>query len=225
MASGAYLVIKGQIAAPPIDPNLRRELAGLNVSMDQTSFDSARETFKSLARALITATALNLPHHNDRQYALVGETGYLTEPGRSEPIYSVGMVAMGGRASVSNSLDTANAERIARQAAKLVEDGGLERSSRLLSLSHDQKTDELQAFLAAWSALEIFVQKSFSAQYEGQWFDLLEGAAPPAAGPVFERLRAVKRDALLHGEEVEAPYPTEAIQALLQTYMRLHLDV
>ena len=49
-------------------------------------------------------------------------------------------------------------------------------------------------FIAAWLALEIFVNASFKATYESRWFDIMENGAPAAAKPVFERLRDVMRD-------------------------------
>ncbi len=256
---GAYLVIEGHLPGEPINPKLRGEAGDFTVTFDGVNKEAVRTAFRPVTTSMLTAAAANLKDNADRQYALVGDAIYLTEGASGKPIYSFTMTGMGARLSVSSPLDAEVAARIAQQGAKLLAGAGLERSARLLTLSHDRKTDSLQAFLAGWSALEIFVNKCFAATYEARWFELLEGAAPPAAAPVFERLRHVMhdkyrladkflviaatlspdtadadgrefvrvkkvRDALLHGEEVEAPYPIEAIQALLQTYMRLHLE-
>lgn len=46
---------------------------------------------------------------------------------------------------------------------------------RLLASSHTQHTDKLASFLAAWSALEIFVNKVFPAQ-KAKFFDVMESS-------------------------------------------------
>src|SRR5713101_23199 len=54
---------------------------------------------------------------------------------------------------------------------------------------HRRATDELQGFIAAWSALEIFINGTFKATYEVRWFEIMEDGAPASAKPVFERLK------------------------------------
>jgi len=256
---GAYLVVEGEIAVEPVGPKMRTEVGGFALALDEVDNDAVRAAFRPFASALLTATAICLNTNADRQHALVGEIIYLIEDDVPKPIYSFRITGNPVRISISHPLDAAIMTSIARVGAKLISDTQLERSSRLLTLSHDRKTDPLQAFLAAWSALEIFVNKGFSSYYEKQWFELLESAAPSAVAPVFERLRVVMRDKyrladkflviaatlspesvaadasefasikkvrdmLLHGEQVEPPFPTEAIQRLLHSYMGLHLN-
>jgi hypothetical protein len=68
------------------------------------------------------------------------------------------------------------------------------RPTSLLITSLEQATDELQGFIAAWSALEIFVNASFKDTYEARWFEVMEDGAPASAKPVFERFQEVMRD-------------------------------
>ncbi len=58
----------------------------------------------------------------------------------------------------------------------------------------DEATDELQAFIAAWSALEIFVNATFKSTYENRFFGIMADGAPEAAKPVFARFKDVMSD-------------------------------
>ncbi len=257
----AYLVVEGSIAVPPINAKLRFDNEAWSTCFDDAPRDALRTALRPFITALLTAATINLADGVTRDYALLGETFTLTE-GEDETTAPIQCISVTGHAAgflVASPFDAAAAERISRQAVRLVEGAGLERVSRLLNLSRDRQTDALQAFLAGWAALEIFVNKSFSGSYETRWFAQLEEAAPPSSAPVFERLRTVMRDkyrladkflviatmlsadtaeadgleflrvkkirdAMLHGDEVEPPYPTASIQTLLQTYLQLHLD-
>jgi hypothetical protein len=70
----------------------------------------------------------------------------------------------------------------------------LARPVSLLITSLDNATDELQGFIAAWSALEIFVNATFKATYEERLFQIMEEGAPQSAKGVFERFKDVMKD-------------------------------
>ena len=76
----------------------------------------------------------------------------------------------------------------------LVDDTTLERVQRLLRSSFESGEDALRSFLAAWSAFEIFVNKSFVV-YENRFFGgLLDERHPEVQRKYLERIREVMID-------------------------------
>jgi hypothetical protein len=70
----------------------------------------------------------------------------------------------------------------------------ISRYYRLLRASSDKKSSDLQRFVAAWSAIEIFINSTFKSHYEKRWFNIMEEGAPASATQVFERLKTVMAD-------------------------------
>lgn len=76
-------------------------------------------------------------------------------------------------------------------AKRLSDDDGLDKVLNQLIQSLSKDNDEFRAFLAAWTALEIFVSSVFKQTYEQQWFDKLANATPPSAKAYFDSLKEV----------------------------------
>lgn len=70
----------------------------------------------------------------------------------------------------------------------------MSRPVSLLVTSLEEATGELQRFISAWSALEIFVNAAFKSTYETRWFEIMEEGAPASARPVFARFQDVMSD-------------------------------
>src|SRR5690242_8495644 len=77
---------------------------------------------------------------------------------------------------------------------RLLSDKDLPRALSLLRASLDRATDELQGFIAAWSALEIFVNAAFKSNYALRYSQIIEKGATLAAKPVVERIAEVMKD-------------------------------
>src|SRR3954447_26386013 len=124
----------------------------------------------------------------------VGEVIYLVESDDGKPIYTFSAELGSARGSVASPLSELIVANAAKRISKVMSDKTLLRPTSLLITSLNRTTDALQAFIAAWSALEIFVNASFKARYESQWFDIKKGGPPGAATPVFDRLEDVMSD-------------------------------
>jgi hypothetical protein len=98
------------------------------------------------------------------------------------------------RVSIASPLTEEMVTEAGKRIPKLIAEKAMARPSSLLITSLNRDTDALQAFIAAWSSLEIFVNATFKATYEAQWFSIMENGAPGAAKPVFERLKEVMSD-------------------------------
>ena len=145
-------------------------------------------------QAILTALVLSLPANADRQVEKVGEVIYLVDPDNGKPIYTFNIQGGAARFSLASPLTEDLVVDAGKRVSKVIGDKTLERPSSLFITSLNQATDTLQAFIAAWSALEIFVNASFKATYESRWFDIMENGTPAAAEPVLERFKDVMSD-------------------------------
>lgn len=191
---GVFLVVEGDAEAPGPQPNLNRELDEFSICFDGADKPTIREAFRPISDAALTALGISLPDNLDREFEKVGEVIYLLNRETAKPTYTFTFTGHAPRLSVSSILKSDVLESVGSKSEKLLSGKMLSRPSKLLNTSHDRKTDPLQGFLAAWSALEIFVNKCFSIVYEKKWFEIMEAGAPKAATPIFERFKYVMHD-------------------------------
>lgn len=144
--------------------------------------------------AVLAAVGLSLAPNADRQVERVGEVVYLVDPESEKPIYAFTMSAGAARVSIASPMTADVIAEAGSRVARMMDDKAMARPASLLNTSFNQGTDALQGFIAAWSALEIFVNASFKARFESRWFDIMESGAPAAAKPVFERFKDVTSD-------------------------------
>lgn len=191
---GVFLVFKGETDRVQPDLTKCRHIETFGVCFDAVEKSMIREMFEPLVRAVLTASGLSLPATADRQVERIGEAIYLREAESGKPIYTFSFTAGTARLSIAAPLAAEFATEVAQRAQKIRNDGAFGRPANLLITSLTRETDALQAFIAAWSALEIFVNATFKATYEARWFDIMKRGAPESAKPVFERFRSVMSD-------------------------------
>ncbi len=76
----------------------------------------------------------------------------------------------------------------------IAQDRRLERVNRLLVSSLQTEDDALRSFLSAWTAIEIFINKTFRSYEERLFRELNDGDYPDARRQYLERIRSVMRD-------------------------------
>jgi len=74
---------------------------------------------------------------------------------------------------------------------RLLSDRILTKAAGLIVTSANNDVGDLQAFISAWSGLEMFVNNVFSARYEGEWHNVIQSAAPTSAKSAFKHLESV----------------------------------
>jgi hypothetical protein len=200
-AKGLFLVIKGEtnVAAPNF--TTRRDAATLAVCFDAVDKAEIRELFDPSIHAVLTALTLSIPPNADHQVERVGEVIYLLEPDGEKPIYSFSVQMAAPRLSIVSPLSDAAVSHATKWIPKLIDDKTLARPASLVVMSLDRTTDALQGFLAAWSALEIFVNATFKSTYESRWFDVMQNGASGAVKPVFNRVKDVMSDKYRLGDK------------------------
>ncbi len=191
---GVFLVFAGKEHVPSREPVSQRDTKEFAVCFDAVDKEAVRSKFRPFVDATLTACGLSLAPQADRQVEKIGEIVYLDDAENRKPIYSFTVSSGGARVSQSTPMTEDEISAAGPRVSALMADEAMARPVSLLQLSFDQRTDALQAFIAAWSALEIFVNANFKAIYEGRWFSVMESGAPGAATPVFERFRDVMRD-------------------------------
>lgn len=196
--AGVYLVFDGEVDIPEPDVKTRRDIDEFAISMNGVSKADIRKRFVMFVQSVLTALGLSLPLNADHRIEKVGEVVYLVDPVSEKPIYTFTLTGGSARISVSAALTQ---EAIAEAAAlatalatALADDWKMSRSTSLLITSLEAQTDELQAFISAWSAMEIFINASFKSTYEARWFEIMEDGAPDSAKPVFRRFKEVMKD-------------------------------
>jgi hypothetical protein len=189
--SGVFLVFEGEADVPMPKFELRRDLDDFAISLDNIDKSEIREAFRSAVQSVLTAIALSMRSDVDPSIQKVGEVIFLVDADSGKPIYTFAFQGHAARMSLAGPLAHDAIKGAAALATKLIVDDTIARSARLLTTSREQATDKLQAFIAAWSALEIFVNATFKATYEARWFQIMADGAPGSAKPVFLRFREV----------------------------------
>ncbi len=191
---GLFLVFQGEVEVEEPQFKSKQETDSFSVSMDDFPKDEIKAKFQPVLQGALTAVSLVLPDEANHTFEGIGEAVFLCEEPSSKPVYVVQFKAGMASLSVSSPLSS---ESIGA-AIDLMRDHDDEfqnsRYYRLLRASYDKKTSDLQRFVAAWSALEIFINSTFKTHYEKRWFNIMEEGAPAAATQVFERFKEVMKD-------------------------------
>jgi hypothetical protein len=192
--TGVFLIFEGEMDIPTPEFKARRDIDEFAVCFDAIAKTEIRENFRPSVQSVITALSLSLPTNADRRVEKTGDVVYLVDSDDGKPIYTFAFQGGSARASIASPLTQGIIAESAALAAKLATNKTMARPSSLLITSLDDATYELQGFIAAWSALEIFINGTFKATYGVRWFEIMEDGAPASAKPVFERLKDVMRD-------------------------------
>lgn len=192
--SGVFLVFEGETEIPEPEFRTRRDMDAFVICFDAIEKAAIREQFRPSVQAVLTALGLSLPENADRQIEKLGDVMYLIDPENEKPIYSFSIEGGSPRISIASPLSDDVAAEAARHAPQIVGDRTLAKPASLLVTSLDQSKGSLQVFIAAWSALEIFINATFKATYQTRWFAIMKDGAPASAKPVFERLKDVMKD-------------------------------
>lgn len=191
---GIFLVFDGETEIPIPEFEMRRDTDDFAICMDAVDKSEIRETFHPHVQCVIAALSMTLPENADRTVERIGEVVYLIDPDNGKPIYTFTLKAGIGRLSIGSPLTSSIIAETAALAAKLVVRNTIPRPTNLLITSFERKTDALQAFIAAWAALEIFVNTTFKSTYKQRWFTIMEAGAPASTKPVVDYFKEVIGD-------------------------------
>ncbi len=144
---------------------------------------------KDLERVL-ASIALTLPWNVTRAIEKVAETAYLEDEDTGKPTYSISVSFLGGRAYVSGPFTLEHCERVGAMIAALSSERDLDTPTRLFAQSLRTREEDPRAFLSAWAALEIFINKTF-ARYNAKWEEALRSGVPASGQRYFDSVKRI----------------------------------
>lgn len=191
---GVYVVFEGEMDAKNVDLSLRQTIGTTDFCLDAADTANIKTAMAPMVRNTLTALKLGHSQNADGETALVGEVIVLLD-GDTE-IYPLTFTMGPARLSVASQLTAQEILTVSEIAIGLASNENLRRSADLFVESHFQGSTPLFAYIAAWSALEIFVASTFSQTYQKRWYSLLEAGVPPSGKPVVKRFEEVMSDKL-----------------------------
>lgn len=222
--SGIFLVFEGEMDVALSDPVASQDTEEFTVWFNAVDKETVRSAFRPFVDATLTACSLSLVANADRQVDKIGDIVYLDNPETKKPIYSFTISGGSARFLLSAPLTDEVISAAGNQVSTLMADKVMLRPASLIQMSFDRRTNALQGFIAAWSALEIFINANFKETYETRWFDVMESGAPVGATPVFERFKEVMHDKYRLADKfliIAAVLDPEAATADAQDFRRL----
>jgi len=190
--AGVFLIVKseGDIGEP--DFTHRDDHRDFIICENAFSATYFRNQLEAVMNGVLAAVSLSLPQSYSRDITHIGDVTYAIDLTSQKPIYSINIEST-TTVSVAGPFDSSMVERIRSDARSFVEETGLAKIGRLLVHSYQRKSDDLEAFIQAWAALEIFVSSLFKHRYEQEWLFKLQIGTPPSAQPDFNRLKNVMK--------------------------------
>jgi hypothetical protein len=191
LGAASVLVISVTREVADFELSHQQELDEFVVGFGGPSKSAIREESVEVATSVLAATSLG--SDNIVGIKKLGDSVvFFRSDGKPVHAYTFS----GGTASafVSRTASPETLQAIGIQYPKLVGNKSLSRVVQLLASSYESEGDKLRSFLAVWTALEIFVNKTF-VNYERQLFRQLRLEGRPAAhGQSLDRIQSVMKD-------------------------------
>ncbi|HEX3697631.1 MAG TPA: hypothetical protein VH374_19825 [Polyangia bacterium] len=181
----ALFLCRGTIEDPCTDGF--RELDDRWIGFDAVNKDAIREKYEAIIRSTLASLALNFQSVIGCQSVVDQVIVYRTD---SRRILSYTATAGSVRVRANYLVDDSQLTMTASQAAAGVLDASVNRVQELLLRSLLADDDRLRAFLSAWTALEILINKLFS-RYEKLLFDELGKDRSEPMPQYFTQIRKV----------------------------------
>ena len=157
---------------------------------DNQSKEPIGNQYKTIIDGIISSFALG----SDQLYSfkkIQDGTIFTSEDGT--PVYKYNF-EMSGTVTHSTCLTPELITYVKRNAKTLGKHQSLINSSRLLSKSLNENSDNLQSFLSTWAGLEIFVHKNFKKFETIAFGKMNDSSSPNAPSQFFSRIKTVMKD-------------------------------
>ena len=188
--SSPVLVVTIDLDVEPVFRGPHRTFTDFEICLDAVDKDAVRHSARKIADCSLAALILATDTESPR-FDRLAEYVFLL-PGGDRVIYSLSLKAR-GTLLAGQAIADAEVDRVAdyiRAANKGVD---LTSVFGLLQPAVDGSTEPLRGFVAAWTALEIFTNKTFKS-YEQQWFDEATRGRTSLEVSHLTRIRAMIKD-------------------------------
>lgn len=173
---GPFVLLVCQGTIEQVRTDELRELEGILIGFNAVDKEAVRTRFEEVVRATLAAIALNLSAVVGFQSVVDQVVVYQSD---SQPVFSYTPRIGLARGRANHLVDIDKFAAVARQAAIRTQKTDVARVQQLLLRSLLVDGDRLRAFLSAWTALEILVNKLFSRYEEALFEDLSLGRPDP----------------------------------------------
>lgn len=191
---GVFLIFEGSGAVASPDFRSRRDLDEIVICLDAISKTKFCDQFAPALRGALAAIVLALPDNADQRIQKVGDVSYLIEPDKGRPVYSFSFTGRAVGLSISSTISQEAIEYAGQSAVAFLDDDTLAKVANLWVSSLNSDGADLRAFIAAWAALEIFINGMFKSTYDKKWLQVLQIGAPKSTEPYFKRLNEIMSD-------------------------------
>ena len=191
MKSGALMITKVEDEINVADLEHLQDLGDFGAKIQIFNNSALRESALRATRAAHAGLTLALGENVTDTLRSFGTVDYAIEPDTKRLLYSLNMSVSSSMTMLTHMTPEMTSEA-ARFADAIGQNDSVANTVRLLSLSARTDTDQLTAFLAAWSGLELFVQAVFKLHYEPQVFEGFQAAAPTVS--FVAKVRQVMKD-------------------------------
>lgn len=188
---GVFLIFEGELKISSPNFSYRRDMEEFSICFDAFEKGIAREKFLPVIQATLTAMAISFPENADTRIQKVRDISFLIEDKTKKPLYCFTAELGTPTVRVSIPLTDDIVKKARAHARAFPTDRKLARVADLLIESKEIGTNDLRAFISAWSALEMFVNSTFKTTYLDLWLHVISSNTPLSAKTYFDRLKDV----------------------------------
>jgi hypothetical protein len=191
LGAGVFLFVEANgETTDPFTPTTQRDCGDFILALDGPPKRDIRNHHEPVVRKILAAIGLGIP--SVAGFEKVADAVVFIDAG-GKPIYSF---KFDGKADayVSRRPSAEDLAAARQLASRIVADTSMDRIVRLLNESLEPHQERLRKFLSAWMALEVFVNKNFSAYEKRFWDSLSAGVSLPIRERYLKRIHEVMRD-------------------------------
>lgn len=184
------VIVEREVQLEFSSPDRCQETESFILCLNAVDKDAIREELRPAITAAVNAIILGIDNLEAMRKV---HDSVVFERHDGKPVYALTSHAVGS-ISVLKPLPEDAGRVISSLYTLLATADQLQRVQHLLRAAQETREDRLRAFLAAWSALEILINKLFP-EYERRFFEHMLGEEPQVARRAFlERIRDVMKD-------------------------------
>lgn len=189
-AAYAVIAIKG-CAELNIQDNLHRETEQFRICFDAIDKESLRKAHEETIHSIISALSISTsPEYHAEKIT----SGIHFSDSSNKPLYSFTMQGGRARMILAKPIDDKKEKEISNIIGLSCGNKLLKTPFRLLTQSLETTQDELRAFIAAWTALEILTNKAFSIYEEKFISGIADDHNSHGVNQFLDRIKDVMKD-------------------------------
>jgi len=219
--TGAYavIIIKGD-AELNIRESLHKETEQFRICFDATNKESIQSQHKDIIFSIVSSLAMTT---SPEYHAVKISSGTYFLDENEKPLYSLTMKDGQVRAIVSKPIDSEKVNEINSIISLSSSNLQFKTPYRLFTQSLETTQDQLRSFISGWTALEIFINKSFSTYEEKFITNITDDHNSHGVNQFLTRIKDVMKDKyrLTDKFSLIASFLSEDVEADMESFKRM----